>query len=100
MAEAEGASPRLIVMPIDEAPWSETKPQVHADGRLVKVRRRTLERSAERTVLLTYYDPGLVLRAHTHPCEQITHLIEGEFRSGETLCKAPAVLILPEGAVF
>jgi hypothetical protein len=26
--------------------------------------------------------------------------MEGEFHSGETLCKAPSVLVLPKGAVF
>ena len=93
-------TPELKVMPIEGVPWTWKRGQVHADGREVRVLQRVLERTPGRTTMLTRYEPGLVLRQHTHSCDQITHLVEGEFMSGDTLCKAPAVLVLPKGALF
>ncbi len=96
----QNTQPRFLVEPIDEAPWYEAMHQIHPGGRSVCVRQRVLEESERRIVLWTVYEPGLILRQHTHACDQITHLVEGEFHSGETLCKAPAVLVLEKGAAF
>lgn len=90
----------FTVMSLEGVAWDEIRPQIHADGRAVRVRRQLLERSSERQIMLTVYEPDLVLRQHTHTCDQITHLVEGEFMAGDKLCKAPAVLVLPKGALF
>jgi len=92
--------PTLMVMPIEDASWYEVLHQQHPDGRVVCIRQKAIERSAERNMFWTLYEPGFVLRQHVHVSDQITHLVEGEFRSGDTLCKAPAVLVLKKGALF
>ena len=94
-------TPEFAVLPIPgQGPWREALPQLHPGNRRVCVRQRIVEESETRNVYWTVYEPGMILRQHTHACDQITHLIEGEFWSGDTLCKAPAVLVLEKGAKF
>jgi hypothetical protein len=97
----EPATPELVVLPVDEAgPWHVVRAQQHADGTVVQVQCRTIERAPGRTILWTRYEPGVVLRQHTHACDQVTLVVEGEFTAGNKRCAAPSVLVLEQGARF
>ena len=93
-------APALHVWPLDDIEWEEVHHQIHPDGRTVRMRHKLIERLPTRTTMLTIYEAGLIRPRHTHFVDQFTHVIQGEFLSGKTLCKAPAVLFLEKGAEF
>jgi quercetin dioxygenase-like cupin family protein len=91
--------PRLAFNHIDDAPPQEVRPQMHGDRR-VAVHIRTLESTPERVVMHTRYDPGLILRRHSHKGDAIIYIIEGDLMVGETPVRAGSSIILEKGTAF
>lgn len=84
----------------DEGAWMEVRPQLHSDGRRVSGRLKIIERSQERVVVYTRYDPGLVIEKHSHLANEVIFVIEGELIVDERVCPAGTTLVLEKGTPF
>jgi hypothetical protein len=84
----------------DEGEWMEVRPQIHRDGRRVAGHLRIIERSAERVVVYTRYDPGLVIEKHSHLANEVLYVLEGELIVDERVCSAGTTLVLESGTPF
>ena len=81
----------------DEGDWLEARPQLHADGRRVSAHLRIIERTDERVVAYTRYDPGLVIEKHSHLANQVIFILEGQVTVGDRLCTPGTTLVLEKG---
>lgn len=84
----------------DEGDWMEVRPQIHADGRRVSGHLRIIERSAERVIAYTRYDPGLVIEKHSHLANEVIYILEGELIVDDRVCTAGTTLVLEKGTPF
>ena len=55
----------LTIEHLGDIPWQEARPQMQG-GKRVAVHIKQIQRTPERVVLYTRYDPGLVLERHSH----------------------------------
>jgi quercetin dioxygenase-like cupin family protein len=79
--------------------WLEVRPQI-CGGRRAAGHLRIIERSAQRVVVHTRYDPGLVIEKHSHCADEVIYVLEGELRVGERRCPAGTALVLERGTPF
>lgn len=93
------AEPRLIFRHVDDVPWQEVRAQRHGDRR-VGVHLKFMEWSPTRTMIVTRYDPDLVLEAHSHGSDHIIFITKGSLYVGDTLCTPGSMVLLEKGAVF
>jgi hypothetical protein len=77
----------------------EVRPQLQA-GRRVAGHLRIIERSPQRVVVHTRYDPGLVIEKHSHRADEVIYVLEGELIVGERRCPAGTTLVLEKGTPF
>lgn len=80
----------------EEGVWMEVRPQLH-EGRRVSGRLKIIERSPERVVVYTRYDPGLLIERHSHLSNEIIFVVAGELTVGDCLCSAGTTLVLERG---
>lgn len=93
------AVPRLVFRHVDDVPSQEVKAQRHGDRR-VGVHLKFMEWSPNRTMIVTRYDPGLVLEVHGHKSDHIIYVTKGSVTIGDTECTPGMMVLLEEGAVF
>ncbi len=91
--------PELIFRHIDDVPQVEVKAQMHGDQR-VGVHLRFMERHPNRTVIHTWYDPGMTLEPHGHSSDHVIYILKGSLMVGETNCTPGMMILLEHGAVF
>jgi hypothetical protein len=77
----------------------EVRPQLHGDRR-VAGHLKIIERSPERVVVYTRYDPGLVIEKHSHLANEVIFVIEGELIIDGRVCPAGTSLVLEKGTPF
>jgi len=77
----------------------EVRPQLHGDRR-VAGHLKIIERSPERVVVYTRYDPGLVIEKHSHLANEVIFVIEGELIIDGRVCPAGTSLVLDKGTPF
>ncbi len=83
----------------DQGQWMEVRPQLHGDRR-VAGHLKIIERSPERVVVYTRYDPGLVIEKHSHLANEVIFVIEGELIIDGRVCPAGTSLVLDKGTPF
>lgn len=83
----------------DQGQWMEVRPQLHGDRR-VAGHLKIIERSPERVVVYTRYDPGLVIEKHSHLANEVIFVIEGELIIDGRVCPAGTSLVLEKGTPF
>ena len=79
--------------------WLEVRPQI-CGGRRAAGYLRIIERSAQRVVVHTRYDPGLVIEKHSHLADEVIFVLEGEIGVGDRRCAAGTALVLERGTPF
>jgi hypothetical protein len=84
----------------DDGEWMEVRPQIHAGDRRVAGHLKIIERSPERVVVYTRYDPGLVIEKHSHLANEVLFVVEGELIVDERVCPAGTTLVLEKGTPF
>ena len=89
--------PRLAFNHIDEVPSVEVMPQMHGD-RKAAIHLKILERTAERLVSYTRYDPGYVVARHSHGGDEVIYIIEGDVMMGDVRCRPGTSIVLEKGA--
>jgi hypothetical protein len=87
----------MKVIPWHELPWRYARPQRLADGRSAAYNFQTIDTRPNRLVLHGRYDPGVVVRAHTHLGNEVMHVIDGELIVGEEHIVAPATILFEGG---
>ena len=92
--------PELRVTQPDEGDWIEVRPQIHRGNRRVAGHLKIIERSEERVVVYTRYDPGLVIEKHSHLANEIIHVLDGQLIVDGQVCSAGTTLVLEKGAPF
>lgn len=80
----------------DEGEWIEVRPQLHGSRRAAG-HLRIIERSADRVVAYTRYDPGLVIEKHSHLANEVLFVLEGELSVDGRLCRPGTTLVLEKG---
>jgi hypothetical protein len=75
------------------------KAQMQGDRR-VGVHLRFMERHPNRTVIHTWYDPGMTLEPHGHSSDHVIYILKGSLMVGETNCTPGMMILLEHGAVF
>ncbi len=83
----------------EEGQWMEVRPQLHGDRR-VAGHLKIIERTSERVVVHTRYDPGLVIEKHSHLSNEVIFVIEGELIVDDRVCPAGTSLVLEKGTPF
>ena len=83
----------------EQGQWIEVRPQLHGDRR-VAGHLKIIERSPERVVVYTRYDPGLVIEKHSHLANEVIFVIEGELIIDGRVCPAGTSLVLDKGTPF
>lgn len=83
-----------------EGEWLEVRPQIHHGTRRVAGHLKIIERSPERVVVYTRYDPGLVIEKHSHLANEVLFIVEGELFVGERRCPAGTTIVLEKGTPF
>ncbi len=90
----------LKIFHVEDLPEArEVRPQ-EQNGRKAAVHIRQIERSEDRTLLRTFYDPGLVLDRHGHMGHQVIYVIEGDLMVGEFPAREGSTIILEKGTAF
>jgi hypothetical protein len=89
----------LRITPPEEGRWVEVRPQLHGDRR-VAGHLKIVERSAERVVVHTRYDPGLVIEKHSHLANEVIFVIAGELIIDGRSCTPGTILVLERGTPF
>jgi len=87
----------MKVIPWHELPWLYARPQRLADGRSAAYNYQRIDKRPNRLVLHGRYDPGVVIRTHTHLGSEVMHVIEGELIVGEEHIVAPATILFEAG---
>lgn len=90
----------LRITEANEGEWMEVRPQIHADGRRAAGHLRIIERSDERVVVYTRYDPGLVIEKHSHLANEVIHVLEGELSIGDRVCRPGTTIVVDKGTPF
>ena len=67
----------LRITPPEQGEWMEVRPQLHGTRR-VAGHLKIIERSAERVVVYTRYDPDLVIEKHSHLSNEVIFVV-GDF---------------------
>jgi hypothetical protein len=83
----------------DGGDWLEVRPQL-CNGRRAAAQLRIIERTPERVVVHTRYDPGLVIEKHSHRADEVIHVLEGEISVGDRPCGPGTTLVLEKGTPF
>jgi hypothetical protein len=83
----------------EQGDWIEVRPQQHGDRR-VAGHLKIIEKSPERVVVHTRYDPGLVIERHSHLANEIIFVIDGELHIDGEVCPAGTTLVLEKGTPF
>lgn len=78
----------------------EARPQIHGGSRRVAAHLRIVERSTDRVVAHTRYDPDLVIERHSHLANEVIHVLEGEIIVDGRRCPAGTILVLEQGTPF
>ncbi len=91
--------PRLAFVHLDEVPWREVVAQQHGERR-VSVHQKFLEWTPERVVVLTRYDPGMVIERHGHATDNLVYVLGGDLDVDGRACPAGTLIVLEQGAVF
>lgn len=81
----------------DQGEWIEVRPQLHEGTRRVAGHLRIIERSPERVVAYTRYDPGLVIEKHSHFANEVIFVLEGELFLDERRCLPGTTVVLERG---
>ena len=89
----------LTIENLDDIPWQEVRPQMQG-GKRVAVHIRQIQRTPDRVVLYTRYDPGLVLERHSHTGDEVIHILEGDLLVGDVPCLPGSTIILEKGTPF
>ncbi len=93
------ATPRLAFVHVDDVPWTEVIAQQHGERR-VSVHEKFLEWTAERMVVVSRYDPDLVIERHGHASDHLVYVLEGDVAVGDRPCPAGTLIVLEHGATF
>ena len=91
--------PGLSIKHTDDISWREVKPQSHGYRRAA-VHVKTIDRSPERVVLYTRYDPGLVVERHGHRGDEVIFVLEGDLMVGDLPARAGSTIILERETPF
>ena len=89
----------LTIEHLDGIPWREVRPQMQG-GKRVAVHIKQIQRTPERVVLYTRYDPGLVLERHSHTGDEVIYILEGDLLVGDVPCRPGSTIILEKGTSF
>lgn len=87
-----------ITLP-DEGQRMEVRPQLHGDRRAA-AHLRIVERTEERIVIHTRYDPGLVIEKHSHLSNEIIFVVAGELHVDGRVCPTGTTIVLEKGTAF
>ena len=93
------SEPKLVFRHVDDVPWQEVRAQRHGDRR-VGVHLKFLEFSPNRTLIVTHYDPGLVLDKHRHGSDHMIYITGGSLSVGDVECTPGTMVLLEHGAAF
>jgi hypothetical protein len=85
---------------VDDLPFVEVARQRLADGRIVSVREKWFELSPRLVAFYSSWDPGALGPLHGHTGDHTVFILEGEFRVGDTVCRAGSHITLEWGDVF
>ncbi|MEO8602499.1 MAG: hypothetical protein ABI629_07990 [bacterium] len=99
MAESDPPAPRLAFVHVDDVPWTEVIAQQHGERR-VSVHEKFLEWNPRRMVVVSRYDPHLVIERHGHASDHLVYVLEGDVLVGERPCPAGTLIVLEHGATF
>ena len=85
----------------EELPWTFGS-RFEKDGEEKRVRSRFPIAQLEGGPILgrARYDPGMEVKAHWHPCNEILYITTGELSVGGQLFKAGTALAIDEGTVY
>lgn len=85
----------------EELPWTSGS-RMDKDGEEKRVRSRFPIAHFESGPYLgrARYDPGMVVEAHWHPCNEILYVTAGELSVGGELYKPGTALAIDEGTVY
>jgi hypothetical protein len=84
---------------VDDVPWQEVRAQRHGERR-VGVHLKFMEWTDRRTLIMTRYDPTLVLDVHGHGSDHMIVVTAGSLTISGHHCTPGTVVILEHGAVF
>jgi len=84
----------------EQGEWMEVRPQIHPGGRRVSGHLKIIERSAQRVVVYTRYDPGLVIEKHSHLANEVLFVVGGELIVDGRVCLPGTTLVLEKGTPF
>lgn len=93
------AEPKLVFRHVDDVPWQEVRSQRRGDQR-AGVHIKFLEFSPNRTLLVTHYDPNLVLDKHRHGSDHMIYITGGSLSVGGVECRPGTMVLLEHGAAF
>ncbi len=93
------SEPKLVFRHVDDVEWQEVRAQRQGDRR-AGVHIKFLEFSPNRTLLVTHYDPGLVLEKHRHGSDHMIYITGGSLSVGGVACTPGTMVLLEHGAAF
>jgi len=100
MPEPSADRPQVSFHRAEDFPWEEVLVR-HDGGARAAVRLKILTASASApVVIVTEYDPGMVVEAHAHRSDHVIFITRGSVTIGGVDCPAGTAVVLPEGAVF
>jgi hypothetical protein len=91
--------PSLTILHVDDLPRREVKAQRRGTQRAA-VEIRVVERTPNRVLIRSHYDPGLVIEPHSHASDHAIFVLDGSVAIGDVACVAGNVVLLEKGAVF
>jgi len=85
---------------IEDGPWEEVRKIGFADGHTASVRERWLDFGPKFLSLYARWDPGMMVRAHSHRSNHVVFVLQGEMTCGDVSCTPGTHIALDEGDTF
>ncbi len=93
------SEPKLTFRHTNDVEWQEVRAQFHGERR-AGVHIKFLEFSPTRTLIVTHYDPDLVLDRHRHGSDHMIYITGGTLFVGDVECTPGMMILLEQGAAF
>jgi hypothetical protein len=93
------SEPKLVFRHVDDLEFQEVRTQFQGERR-AGVHIKFLEFSPNRTLLVTHYDPHLVLDMHRHGSDHMIYITGGSLSIGGVECTPGMMILLEQGAAF